>query len=118
MRIDPEALNVSLPPELYTAAVSERLPPVVSATYSSKDFEDMLKAREHQFGMNMEHINRAAMSASPRLTDDMVKKANDFVSAYAEAKYKQFPVKAAEPLIGAGRSTSLKMATEKKMREE
>lgn len=118
MRIDPQALNVSLPPELFTAATTEKLPPVISATYSSKDWEDMIKARQHQFGLNLEHVNRAAMSASPRLTDDMVKKANDFVTAYAETRYKQFPVQEKQELVGAGRSTSLKMATEKKMSEE
>lgn len=118
MRIDPQKLAMSLPPELFESATKEILPPVVSATYSSKQYEDMIKARQHQFGKNLENVNRAAMSGSKRLTDEMVQKANSFVSAYADSISKKYPVQEAEPLPGAGRSTSLKMATEKKMREE
>jgi hypothetical protein len=117
MRIDPEKLNISLPPEQFQAAMSETLPPVVSATYSSKQFEDMLKSRQHQFGIDLERVNRAAMSGSKRLTDEMVQRANTFVSAYAEKVAAAHPIQAAEPLPGAGRTTSLKMQTQKKMTE-
>jgi hypothetical protein len=118
MRIDPEKLNISLPPEQFQAATTETMPPVISATYSSKQWEDMIRARQHQFGLNLEHINRAAMSGSKRLTDAMVQKANAFTSAYAEKVAKDHPIQSAQPLPGAGRSTSLKMATEKKMMGE
>ena len=118
MRIDPEKLAISLPPEQFEAAMSESLPPVISATYSSKQWEDMVRSRQHQFGLNLERVNRAAMSGSKRLTDEMVQTANSFVSAYAEKVAKAHPIQAAEPLPGAGRSTSLRMATEKKMRQE
>jgi hypothetical protein len=118
MRIDPEKLNISLPPEQFQSAVTEIKPPVISATYSSKQWEDMIKSRQHQFGLNLERVNRSAMSGSKRLTDEMVQKANSFVSAYAEKVAKDHPIQSAEPLPGAGRSTSLKMATEKKMMGE
>jgi hypothetical protein len=118
MRIDPQTLNISLPPEQFQSATTEIIPPVVSATYSSKQWEDMIKARTHEFGLNLERINRSAMSGSKRLTDAMVQRANTFVSAYAEKVAKDHPIQTAQPLPGAGRSTSLKMATEKKMMGE
>lgn len=118
MRIDPEKLALSLPPEQFQSAMTEIVPPVVSATYSSKQWEDMLKSRQHQFGLNLERVNRSAMSGSKRLTDEMVQKANTFVSAYADKVASMHPIQSAEPLPGAGRSTSLRMATEKKMRQE
>jgi hypothetical protein len=118
MRIDPEKLNISLPPEQFQAATTDALPPVISATYSSKQWEDMIRSRQHQFGVNLERVNRAAMSGSKRLTDEMVQKSNSFATAYAERVTKAHPIQSAEPLIGSGRSTSLKMATEKKMMGE
>jgi hypothetical protein len=117
MRLDPEKLNISLPPEQFQAATSETLPPVLSATYSSKQWEDMIKSRQHQFGINLERVNRAAMSGSKRLTDEMVQRANTFVSAYADKVAKDHPIQAAEPLPGVGRTMSLKMQTQKKMTE-
>jgi hypothetical protein len=118
MRIDPEKLNISLPPEQFEAATTEALPPVISATYSSQQWEDMIRSRQHQFGLNLERVNRAAMSGSKRLTDAMVQKANAFTSAYAEKVAAAHPLQAAEPLPGAGRTMSLKMQTQKKLTEE
>jgi len=117
MRLDPLALNITLPPEQFEASQTELKAPVISATYSSKQFEDMIKARQGQFGKALENINQSAMSGSRRLTDEMVQKSNDLASAYAERIASTYPIQQAQPLPGTGRSTSLKMQTQKKMTE-
>ena len=117
MRLDPQTLNITLPPEQFEASQTELKPPVVSATYSSQQFEDMIKARQGEFGKALERVNRSAMSGSRRLTDEMVQKSNSLASAYAERIASTYPLQQAEPLPGAGRSTSLKMQTQKKMGE-
>lgn len=118
MRIDPQTLNLTLPPEQFQATQGEYKPPVVGSTYSPEMFADMVKARGNQFGKALERVNHAAMSGRQRLTDEMVQASNSLASAYADKISKQFPVQAPEPLPGQGRTTSLKMATQKKMMEE
>ena len=118
MRIDPMTLNLTLPAEQFQATQGEYKPPVVASTYSPQMYADMVKARSNEFGKALERVNQSAMSGRQRLTDEMVEKSNSFASAYADRISKQFPVQAPEPLPGQGRSTSLKMATQKKMMEE
>lgn len=117
MRLDPQTLNITLPPEQFEASQTEAKPPVVSATYSSQQFEDMVKARQGAFGKALERVNQSAMSGSRRLTDEMVQKSNALASAYAERIASTYPIQSAQPLPGTGRSTSLIMQTQKKMAE-
>ena len=114
--IDPMSLNITLPAHLYPAATStQALPPKISGTYSPQNYLDMMKARQHQFGTNLEDINRAAMSGSARLTSAAVDKASAFESAYHASVREQFKPMQSQGLLGMneGRTMTLKGALDK-----
>jgi hypothetical protein len=108
------SLNITLPAHLYPAATSTQpLAPKISGTYSPDDYLDMVKARQHQFGTNLEDVNRAAMSGSARLTSAAVEKASAFESAYHASVREQFKPKQSQGLLGEGRTMTLKGALDK-----
>ena len=112
--MNPLTLNITLPAYQFEAASStEPLPPTISANPAHYE------KRIQQLGQfTHEHINRAAMSGDKRLTDEMVQKANSSMNAYMLNVNSKFPVQESSPLVGSGRTTSLKMATQKKLTEE
>lgn len=116
--LDPFKLNATLPPFMYTSATtSEYKPPVVSMTYNTNDYLQLLKSNSALAHTNLEEVNKAVMSGRPNLTSAMVSKANQFVSAYHTNVRNSYAPQQSSPIIGSERSMSLKTATNKLMRE-
>lgn len=119
MNPNPLQLNLTLPPTMYEAAMSAApLGHAVSMTYTPADFVRHLQTQQSQFGRHMEDINKAAMSGRPVLTAAMVSKANGFANAYHTNVTDRYSPQEASPLIGMGRTMSLKSKTEKMMSDE
>lgn len=119
MSLNPQQLNVTLPPYMYDAAMSSSpLGHPISMTYTPNDFAVHLQTQQSQFGRTMEDINKAAHSGRPVLTASMISKANQFASAYHKNVRDRFPVQEESPLVGSNRTMSLKSKTEKMMSEE
>jgi len=119
MSLSPLQLNVTLPPFMYEAAMSSSpLGHTISMTYNPPDFVRHLQTQQSQFGRAMEDINKAAHSGRPVLTSAMISKANQFASAYHKNVRDRFPAQETSPLVGSGRTMSLKSKTEKMMSEE
>jgi len=117
--LDPFKMNVTLPPFMYNSATTTQTkPPVVSMTYNTNDYLEVLKANQALSSANLEDVNRAVMSGRPALTSAMVSKANSFVSAYHSNVRNSYAPQEPMPILGSERSMSLKTATQKLMREE
>ena len=111
-------LNATLPPFMYNSATSSQYkPPVVSMTYNTNDYLQLLKSNQALATTNLEEVNKAVMSGRPALTSAMVSKANSFVSAYHTNVRNSYAPQQASPIVGNERSMSLKTATQKLMRE-
>jgi len=116
--LDPFKLNATLPPFMYNSATSSQYkPPVVSMTYNTNDYLQLLKSNQALATTNLEDVNKAVMSGRPALTSAMVSKANSFVSAYHTNVRNSYAPQQASPIVGNERSMSLKTATQKLMRE-
>lgn len=119
MSLSPLKLNLTLPPFMYDAAMSSvPLGHVVSMTYNPPDFLRHLQVQQSQFGRALEDINKATHSGRPVLSAAMVSKANQFASAYHKNVAERFPPQEESPLVGSGRTMSLKSKTEKMVSEE
>jgi hypothetical protein len=116
--LDPFKLNATLPPFMYNSATSSQYnPPVVSMTYNTNDYLQLMKANQALSTTNLEDVNRAVMSGRPNLTSAMVAKANQFVTAYHTNVRNSYSPQQPSPIIGNERSMSLKSTTQKLMRE-
>lgn len=117
--LDAFKLNVTLPPAMYNSVMTtETKPPVVSMTYNTNDYLQLLASNNALAHQNLEDVNRSVMSGKPALTGAMVSKAQKFVSAYHTNVRNSFAPQQAQPIVGMERSMSLKSATQKLMREE
>ncbi len=116
--LDPFKMNVTLPPFMYNSATTTKYkPPVVSMTYNTNDYLQLLKSNSALAHQNLEDVNKAVMSGRPNLTSAMVSKANSFVSAYHTNVRNSYAPQQPSPIVGNERSMSLKSATQKLMRE-
>ena len=117
--LDAFKMNATLPPFMYNSATtSQYKPPVVSMTYNTNDYLQLLKSNQALATTNLDEVNKAVMSGRPNLTSAMVSKANQFVSAYHTNVRNSYAPQKPSPIVGNERSMSLKSATQKLMREE
>jgi len=116
--LDPFKMNATLPPFMYNSATTtQNKPPVVSMTYNTNDYIQLLKSNQALATTNLDEVNKAVMSGRPNLTSAMVSKANQFVSAYHTNVRNSYAPQQPSPIVGNERSMSLKSATQKLMRE-
>jgi hypothetical protein len=104
---DPFTLAVTLPPFLFDSNKSMPLAPVVSATYSSADFEKRVNKR-----VGLESVNRAVMSG--KNVDKTITDVTDKIDAYHKGNMERFK-SISEPIPILGMDSTLKSATQKHM---
>jgi hypothetical protein len=109
-------MAVTLPPFLYDSSQKELLPKVISATYTPKEYAEAVSVKA-QHNQMLEKVNRAVMGGNQQHINAAIAAAHDTVTAYHQKNVANMPKDTAQPIPGRG-VNSLKMATEKLMRNE
>lgn len=102
-------LAISLPPFLYNGSQTEKLQPVVSATYTPEDYKRNVNNSLHLHHFEM--INRAAQSGRKADLDRAVEMVHDEINAYHAKNQMAFAPQ--EPVKVVGMNPDLKTATMK-----
>jgi hypothetical protein len=114
---DAYKMAITLPPFLYDSSQAEKLQPVISGTYTPREYAEAVSVKA-QHNQMLEKINRAVRSGRSELISASIAEAHDTITAYHKKNLSKMPKNTAQPLVGRSVESSLKSKTEKLARDE